>query len=172
MQLTGAWTAIRLSRSIQQQHWLCCSCETQNINRLQKLHNENLHSLYLCPNTAMVIKVKGCKRLKGEEQWVSNRTCLQNSDTKWHISSDTDCEHTPHIRSRGGLLWWWWWTSVYSVCWFPTNTHRLSYPAEGNTSNERHAIQHFQTRMAHLVQHHYAHKFIMQHWADIRLGGQ
>ena len=40
------------------------------------------------------------------------------------------------------------------------------------TGNVRHAIQHFQTRMAHLVQHHNARKFVMQHWADIWLGGQ
>ena len=39
------------------------------------------------------------------------------------------------------------------------------------TGNERRAIQHFQTRMAHLVQHHHARNFVMQHWVDIRLGG-
>ena len=101
----------------------------RNKKRLEKLHNENLHNLHLWPNTAMVINVKRCKRFKGEEQWVSKRTCLQNSDTKWHITSDTGCEHTSHIRSRGGLLWWWWWTSGYSVSWFITHTHRLPYPA-------------------------------------------
>ena len=100
-------------------------------DRLEKLHNENRHSLYLCANTAMAITVKGCIRVKGEGQWVSKRICLQNCDTKWHITSDTHCEHAPHIGSRGGLLWWQQWTHGYSACWFLTNTHRLSYTAWG-----------------------------------------
>jgi len=99
------------------------------------------------------------------------KTYLQNSDTKWHITSDTGCGHTPHSRSRGGLLWWWWWTSGHSICLFLTNTHRLSYPAwrihywQWTTCHPA-----LPNKMAHPVQHHHARNFIMQHWADIRLG--
>jgi hypothetical protein len=37
--------------------------------------------------------------------------------------------------------------------------------------NERHTIQHFQTWMTHLVQHHHVRTFVMLHWVDTRLGG-
>ena len=163
------YLVIRLSCTLLQQYWVCCSCEKQN---KKDWRNYIMRTFTICTFGPICYSDKSEEVQKGKSSaWVKKhfyRILIQN-DT----SSQTQAVSTHHTLGPGVGFYGNGDEHMGKVCadFLQTLTDSLTLLEGYIIGNEQHAIQHFQTRMAHLVQHHHARAFVMQHWADIRLGG-